>query len=175
MATAFLESGRSTTDLKIITWNINGIKNKLDNENVRRLLLDKNIICLNEIKTGVRFCFPGFSVFTSGGTNKHRGGCAVLITDRLKDKILFVNNNEEDFIYFSLKCFPGVYFVSAYVPPYEPPYFTPSHIARINALLRENSDVKFVLLGDMNARYAHLRSLFVKNSVLNYLPSLDQF
>ena len=44
-----------TDNITIVTWNINGVGNKLENSLCKNLILDKDIICLNEIKTAHTF------------------------------------------------------------------------------------------------------------------------
>ena len=36
-----------------------------------------DIICLNEIKTPLDVDLAGYTSWTSGGTDRHRGGCAL--------------------------------------------------------------------------------------------------
>ena len=49
----------------IISWNINGAKTKLEKINVYNFLSDYDIIALNEVKTPINICIPGYVYYSS--------------------------------------------------------------------------------------------------------------
>lgn len=49
--------------LKLLSWNINAAKNKLENNDVQTILLSSDIVFLNEIKTSECVSLPGFKCF----------------------------------------------------------------------------------------------------------------
>ena len=150
--------------LTVITWNVNGVKNKLENSAVQNILFEADIVCLNEIKTGLSCALPGYVTYTSGGDRKHRGGCAVLIKNRLNDELLQMNRSEQDLIRFWFKQYSKIQFTATYIPPSDSPYFSLDCIARLNTAVCENPDDNVVILGDLNCRYA---SLYGSISLLN--------
>ena len=151
-----------TDNITIVTWNINGVGNKLENSLCKNLILDKDIICLNEIKTAHTFSVPGFHTYTSRGENRHRGGCAVLMKNRLHAELCHMDIME-DLILFRFRSIP-ITFISCYIPPKDSPYFSLEAVARLNSLLRENPTENYMLVGDLNCKYAGLRESFVKDS-----------
>ena len=150
----------------IISWNINAVKNKLEQPRVQAYLKNADIILLNEIKTGVHFSLPGYNCFTSGGNNTHRGGCAILVRNSLSAEIYDLDNSREDFITFGLKSLPDIQFICLYLPPSDSPYFTVDNLSRTNALVSSKPGGKFVILGDINSRFGKLRSCFLDNKVV---------
>ena len=118
-------------------------------------------MCLNEIKTGLSCALPGYVTYTSGGDRKHRGGCAVLIKNRLNDELLQMDRSEQDLIRFRFKQYPKIQFIATYIPPSDSPYFSLDCIARLNTAICENPDDNVVVLGDLNCRYASLRKHFL--------------
>ena len=56
---------QNTNGLKIVSWNINGAKSKLENINVYTFLSSYDIVCLNEVKTSMHISFPGYVSFKS--------------------------------------------------------------------------------------------------------------
>lgn len=51
------------SDIKIMSWDINGIHTKLENEGVRLLVRQYDIICFNEVKTGLTVELPGYVTY----------------------------------------------------------------------------------------------------------------
>lgn len=70
-------------DFVIISWNVNGVKNKMENNLVWQVLKQADIVFLNEIKIGSLFSLPGFKTYKSAAVKSNRGGCAMLIRNNL--------------------------------------------------------------------------------------------
>ena len=163
--------------MTITSWNINGVKNKLENKTVETVL-SADIICLNEIKTDLGFSMPGYVTHISKSHARHRGGCAaVLLRHKINDLLLFMDNSHDDCIYFRLKCCPAILFICCYIPPMDSPYFCMQSCSQISSLIQAIGDDEILLIGDMNCRYASLRRSFVADKQLTagmrYAESLD--
>ena len=67
-----------------MSWNINGVRCKLENNLVQDFLLQYDIICLNEVKTPLRVCLPGYvSYMSNSKVSPHRVGTVVMIKNYL--------------------------------------------------------------------------------------------
>ncbi len=79
-ATVFLSRPQDVYNIKILSWNINGVKTKLEKEMVQSVLLNYDVICLNEVKTSLPVSFPGFVTWKSAVRGPaERGGTALLV------------------------------------------------------------------------------------------------
>ena len=180
MATEFFIDGQEIIikSLTICTWNINGVANKLENPTVLSHLVVSDIICLNETKTDMNFNIAGYKTYVSHGEASHRGGCGVLIRSNLSKSVVLMDTSFPDIIHFRLKNYQSYDFIAAYIPPKDSPYFDTKAIAHLNAIIMSNQDRKFVLLGDLNARYANLRDIFLVSKPpmmnLSYMAAQDQ-
>lgn len=171
--------GEQSELISIVTWNINSVKSKLTNANVQARLSVSDIIMLNEIKTDLPFNLPGYVTYVSrGAQGAHRGGCAILLRNQLNDRLSFMDCSVPDQIKFGLRPYTNVIFISAYIPPKSSPYFSMDSVSHLNSTIceaiRENRSL--VLLGDMNCRFANLRSAFRENMSDNstsYAPTQD--
>lgn len=136
-------------------------------------MCNSDIICLNETKTDTVFHFAGYKTYSSSGSNAHRGGCAVLIKNRLAEDIAFMDISNPDMVLMRFMGIP-ITFISCYIPPHDSPLFSLDNVAILNSKLREDSG-HFVILGDLNARYAHLRSSFLPTDdvTLSYARHMD--
>lgn len=68
----------------MISWNINGICTKLEKENVKRLLLDYDVISVNEVKTDIPVHFPGYITLKSKVVGSaDRGGTIVFVKNSI--------------------------------------------------------------------------------------------
>ena len=114
-------------DLKIISWNINGAKSKLENLNVYNFLSSFDIICLNEVKSSMYISFPGYVSYRSkhvSGAPALRGGTVVLIRNCLSSQVYNIDNNIIDQVWLQIQCVPDIMFGFCYVPPTDSPYFS---------------------------------------------------
>lgn len=61
--------------MKIMAWNINGVKTKLEKECVHDLIRNYDVVSLYEVKTSLNVSFPGYVTFSSvKRAASHRGG-----------------------------------------------------------------------------------------------------
>lgn len=149
--------GRPQDYLRIVSWNINGVKTKIEKDKVQELLLNFDIISLNEIKTPLAVSFPGFVSYSSYDKhNPHRGGTCVLVKQQLSGDITEVDVTKPDQVWCKLKCVPGVLFGFCYVPPHDSPYFNHSSFSAIQEKIKSTDISKgCVIFGDINARFGN--------------------
>ena len=141
--------------LKIVSWNVNGARTKLEKSSVHNFLCQFDIIGRNEVKTDLPISLPGYVSYksaVSGGT--HRGGTALLIRRSLQSEIISVDMGIEGQVWVSVYCAPDIMFGFVYIPPSDSPYFSPALISAIQEKVKTASfNTKFVILGDMNSRF----------------------
>ena len=68
--------------LRVISWNINGARTKLEQNNVYNFLSNYDIISLNEVKSSLDISIPGYVSYKSKsvlGNASLRGGTVVTI------------------------------------------------------------------------------------------------
>ena len=139
--------------MKFLSWNINGVRMKLENSTVHKLLVQYDIISLNEVKNNSRLSFPGYisyaSAMSDGG---HRGGTVVMVSRRLQ--VEYVDVSTVDQVWLRLASIPRVIFGFCYVPPADSPYFNPILFSAIQEKVKAvKEDTSIVLFGDLNARF----------------------
>ena len=118
----------------------------------------------------VMFNLSEYFTYLSSDSVSHRGGCAVLVKNSLRESIASIDCTKSCLISFKLKSYPDILFVSCYIPPKDSPYFTMDTIAELNSLIySDDTSNKIVLIGDLNCRFGTLRQIFVKeNSKTQY-------
>ena len=83
-SSGFLVWPQLIRDLKITSWNVNGVFTKLEKECVMRFLHNFDVICLNEVKTSLFVSLPGFVTYRSSiAGSGDRGGTVVCIKNSL--------------------------------------------------------------------------------------------
>ena len=113
------------------TWNINNVRNKLEDEKVLSWLQMHDFVVLVEIKISKLPHVPGFIPVMAKTVNSRRGGVALLVKSRLYPDLCHVDNSANDQIWFSFSSVPGVRFGGVYLTPSSSPYFTESDIANV--------------------------------------------
>lgn len=158
-----------------MSWNINGVYNKLEAKCVCNYLCQFDIICLNEIKTDTPFTVPGYNpVLSTANNHYHRGGCAVLIKSTFAADINNIDCSRADRISFELRSVSNTVFICIYVPPANSPYFSFDNLAWIRGQIESMPDKLFVVIGDMNAHFGSNRRIFIpkeKEHSWSYAPS----
>ena len=183
MEATFLESWdnactRTPITLHLISWNIQGTKNKLTNPHVYKFLNTFDIICLNEIKTALPISLTGYITYRSTqDQDAHRGGCAILLKHFLRDQVTRVRTPSQDCIWLNLNSLPGITIIACYIPPSDSHYHSFSALAEMQEEIRRFPDQQFIIIGDMNARFGESRSNFLLGKTLpqgtHYEPSPD--
>ena len=144
--------GRSwQSELKICSWNIAGLKDKLQNLDVLNFLLDFDIVWLSEIKSTLQRSVPGFDLYMNKcKENDHRGGVMMMVKCALAQFVTRVDMKTEGQIWLEMSCWPGVLLGGVYIPPEDSPYHQPAHLGALAGRIAECERV--VIVGDLNAR-----------------------
>ncbi len=154
----FLDRPQQLSQLCILSWNINGVKTKLEGEVVEDLLYKYDLICLNKVKTPLEVYFPDYVTYKSTvrGSNQC-SGTVLLIKTVLSSLIASVNVRIEDQIWLKFKFAPTVLFGFCYIPPTDSQYYSHDSFSSIQEqpMTDTNSSV-FCVIGDLNARFGTL-------------------
>lgn len=118
----FLGRSQQESKLKIVSWNINAAKTKLEKYFVQKFLNDYDIVSINEVKTPLSLTLPGCKCYESINVQEaQRGGTAVFVKNFLTSFIPSVDNSMPDQVWVHLSCMVGVVFGFCYVPPCDSP------------------------------------------------------
>ena len=145
---------RPQGNLKIVPWNINSVKTKIEKSHVESFLSCYDIICLNEIKTSLPVSFPGYVSYISyDKMNGNRGGTCVFIKQYLNNYVIDMDISFADQVWFRLKCVPGVLYGACYVPPSDFEYFNYVQFSNIQEKIKMHEfNDRCIVIGDLNAR-----------------------
>ena len=148
---------QNRSNLKIISWNINGARTKLEKSHVYNFLSFYDVISLNEVKTGLTISIPGYVCYKSKAATSeasHRGGTIVFVKNYLARQIYNIDTSMIDQVWLNIRCVPNVTFGFCYVPPSDSPYFTPLSFVNIHEKIIDCiGNIKFCIIGDLNARF----------------------
>lgn len=150
----FLGRPQDTSKLRVLSWNINGVKTKLEKKHVEDLLRRYDIIGLYEIKTPLLVSFPGYVTFTS--VNKqaaHRGGTAVLVKNYLLNMVDSVDTKFDDQVWIKFRGMTNREYGFCYIPPADSTYYNHNSFAYIQEKMKSNVIDNHFIVGDMNARF----------------------
>ena len=154
--------------LNILSWNINGAKTKLEKSNVYKFLIGFDIISLNEVKSSLDICIPGYVPYRSKyvtGPASLRGGTVVMVRNCLANQVYNIDNTMVDQVWFQLKCIPAVLFGFCYVPPTDSSYFNHQLFANLHEKINDyNGFNNICIIGDMNARFGSTVSNLLSRS-----------
>lgn len=90
-------------DLKILSWNINGVSTKLEKISVSNFLYQYDVTGLNEVKTNSRISLPGYVSYKSSVSGGGRwGGTVVLVRRALHPAVLAVDTSAADQVWLRL-------------------------------------------------------------------------
>ena len=119
------------------------------------MLLGYDIICLNEIRTSLTVSFPGYVSYRSSMRGPaHRGGTIVFLKNAMNNAVIRVDTSIEDQIWIQFSFAPKIMFGFCYVPPFDSQYYSHVSFSFIQEKLKSGCLVdKFILVGDMNARF----------------------
>ena len=162
---------RPQSNIRIMSWNINSVKTKIEKKDVELLLNSYDVICLNEIKTNLPVSFPGYVSYVSyDHSNGNRGGTCVFIRQYLSKEIFDVDMSIADQIWFRLKCIPGVLFGACYIPPADSEYFSYTQLSKIQEKIKTSECGNgCIIIGDMNARLGtSIRELTERLGLVEY-------
>lgn len=141
--------------IKIVSWNINAVRTKMEKVFVMEMLQNFDIVSLNEIKTPRHV--PGYVSYVSRDTNNpHRGGTCVLIKQHLNQFVREVDTSIVDQVWFKLTCVTGVLFGCCYVLPPDSPFFSHVSFSSVQAKLKTSEHHNgCIVIGDFNACFGN--------------------
>jgi exonuclease III len=165
------------TSLAIVSLNIHGIKDKLQNAILSHFLSTFDIIFLNELKTDLPVSFPGYVYYRGTGENLHRGGCALLIKNYLANQIASVATPNAECVLVKLKFLPNLTIMACFLTPSDSQYHSLQPLAEMQHGLSESPQDRYLIIGDMNARFGASRDSFLTSKDLPegtlYRPTPD--
>ena len=139
--------------MKLCSWNIAGLRDKLQKPDILNFVLQSDMVWLSETKKCFNVSVPGFRVFYNiSRSGAHRGGIMLLIRDRLLEYVKCVDMNTEGQIWVTLTFLVTYKLGGVYIPPEDSPYFQQADIGALAAQTLESGNV--FVLGDLNARVA---------------------
>lgn len=180
--------------LKILTWNINGLKQKTQDENLKDYLQQYDIIGLQETWSEDKHDFstwlPGYKMFTKEGlrTSKYghcSGGLIVLVKDEISHGVAEVNIDNDHCIFVELKqevfnFDKNLLLAFVYIPPENSKIHAMKQVpVSVFEMLNDNvlhimsqKDVNVMICGDMNARCGKLEDYIVKDDISDHVQDI---
>ncbi len=150
----FLDGPQCIDNIKIISWNINGVCTKLEKSNVFQLLCNYDIISINEVKTPLPVTLSGYKSYRSNKLGSTaRGGTVVLVKNWLLKAVLSVDTSIGDQVWLQMRNIPGVLFGFCYIPPSDSQYYSLDAFSHIEEKLSEFMYNGYIIVGDTNARF----------------------
>ena len=154
-------------DLKLCSWNICGLRDKLQDPVILKFILDFDIVWLLETKKYFKLNVPGFQVYQNVSRyGAHRGGVVMLVRAGLVEKIQKVDMSSEGQIWIFLSWQPILKLGGVYIPPEDSPYYQPTQYGVLAAHTVETGRV--IALGDLNARVGDHRTVDIAGTEYNY-------
>ena len=154
------------------SWNINTVRNKLEDVNTLNWLHQHDIVVLSEIKISVLPHVPGFVPVMAKTIKSQRGGLAVLVKSHLYPQLCHVDTSYNDQVWFSFSSIPEVRFGGVYITPSSSPFFNECDMANIQAKTIHDN-MKYVIVGDLNARVGAKVDELVSHSNYQYATPKD--
>lgn len=166
--------------MKIISWNINGgFASKFSDKKFQCYILSYDIVLLTEcwIENNFSIDVEGFHSFVfprMRSKSKQGGCCVILIREKLKHYVSFLENMCDTIIWLKLdKCLldssEDLYLACVYIPPSSSTFYQAYDCDIFSEL--ENQIVKYLtfgkvmLIGDTNARTANAND-FILHDIL---------
>ena len=139
----------------ILSWNINGVKEKFHQKEVMDLFNSCDILLLNETHFNIRAKCPDGFVVTArsipSGTKAYRGGVAVYTKTLSKVDIEVISKEFLDCIIFLIKNI-DLLCIAYYITPNNSKYFNENYFTNLRLFLNQFKDKSVICIGDLNAR-----------------------
>ena len=160
--------------IKILYWNINGVKDKCEENRYLKFFGEYDLIFLSELKCRLRLKVPGFETYRAQHIKgaSHRGGLAVLIKPHLIPFVKSINQSIIDQICLEISIVPNTIIGGVYIPPPDSKYFDLGYWTDLQACLLEGNHEKHIFLGDVNAHINLATEL--KDDQFDYTESKDK-
>ena len=171
-----MNAGIHNMPIKILSLNINGVKDKFNNNTMLEILSKESpdILVFIETHFNIRTKTPQkYFLLAKSKTlmkKKARGGVAVYMHQNSNFKLDIVSNDFNDIIVFKINNSNSI-FAAVYLPPVDSQYHSKDDFLALDLICQTFSQkANFYLLGDFNARIGSLSS----NSYNQYLPNPDR-
>ena len=142
-------------EINILTWNINGIKDKFSNDDVLGIFKDFNLLILGETHLGVRTkCPPGFEMIARSKqvpSKAPRGGVAVYKNLNCSFIVDLIYDGLRDCVVCQIRD-TSLIIVAIYIPPQNSIYFEDSYFMNLELIHRRYKDSILIITGDLNCR-----------------------
>ena len=137
--------------MKLCSWNVAGLNNKLQNGVILKFISKNDIIWLSETKKCFKVTIPGYSVYYNPSkSGNHRGGIMLLIRNKLNEFVKCIDMDTEGQIWIELNFLTEYKLGGVYIPPDDSPYFQQADIGALAAHTADTANV--IVLGDLNGR-----------------------
>ena len=158
--TVFLSRPQHEQSIKNLSWNVNGVKTKLEKGGVQNLLLNYDLISSNEVKTPLQVNFPGYVSYKSDVMgSSERGGTVLMVKNYLVKEIVSIDTSVKEQVWVEFRCVPKYLFGFCYIPPSDSEYYSHYSFAAIQEKLKTSVTChEFCIIGDMNSKFGHLVS-----------------
>lgn len=111
--------------MRICSWNIAGLKDKLQDNSILQFVMTFDIVFLLEAKQYFSLTVPRFNVYANvSRVGQHRGGVVMLVKCKLTDDIINVDTGSEGQIWITMSWWPDQKIGGVYIPPSDSPYFS---------------------------------------------------
>ena len=136
-----------------MSWNINGVKQKFDDENVKNLFDKHDILIMIETHFMKRVKAPeNFEIIgRSPPSNASRGGVAVYKKSSLDISFHVFTDLASDMVVFS-PVESKTLFIALYITPDNSKYKNPEIFSNIDFILNVYKDYQIFIIGDLNSR-----------------------
>ena len=143
---------RAQLPITITSWNIQGVKDKLESQWICNVMQNNSFILLSETKTSELPRLSGFKTINNPSKTSRRGGVAVLIKNCIFENIVKIDKSYEGVIHFEMSNLPFVTFVLCYIAPDDSPYYDKAVFGHLHSILNEKKENVYIIFGDLNAR-----------------------
>ena len=159
-------------ELKICSWNIAGLKDKLQDQCILEFVMKFDLVFILESKTYFNLNVPGFEVYTNvSSSGQNRGGVVMLLKSHLSSDVLNVNADDEGQIWLTMSWWPAVKIGGVYIPPHDSPYYGPELHGALAAHTFPPGNV--IVVGDFNGRVGMPNMLNEEGQMYQYSGGMD--
>ena len=137
--------------IKVCSWNIAGLKDKLQEPRILNFVMGFDIVFILESKKFFNLTVPGFGVYANVSREGYnRGGVVMLVKCKLLSDVLSVNTDSEGQIWIVMSWWPSLKIGGIYIPPEDSPYFSLAQQGTLAAHTLPPGNI--IAMGDFNAR-----------------------
>ena len=103
----FLNWKEYNRELRLVSWNVGGLRDKLDEPDILKFVFGYDLVWLLETKKYFHLNVPGFSVYANvSRSGQHRGGIVMLVKRWLTEYVSRIDTEAEGQIWIQLSWWP---------------------------------------------------------------------